>query len=165
MLCIKELFKFVHGMSYLSVCFCCVWGFLTSFFRRKNWLLNVGYVGWRAVEGKQFLICAPFTFLKRFWPKLHGSFFFVIKCSGAYCRDSSFRLQKCYPNYGPIFFSSYRIYSKQFLLCATATFPKRILFVQTSTEALSSGALAHIVGVLWLYSFWPHLERNFALKC
>jgi hypothetical protein len=59
------------------------------------------------------------------------------------------RLDNIWPNYGPLFISLYRIYSEQFF-CAQLLLHFSTDFDQTFTEALSSSALGHIVGVLRL---------------
>jgi hypothetical protein len=108
------------------------------------------------IYSEQFLLCAtPPTFLNGFWPNFHRSF--VIKCPGAYCWGVLW-LDNIWPNYGPLFYFLYRIYSEQFLLCTT---PPTFLNgfwpnFHRSFEALSSSALAYIVGILWLDNIWPN---------
>jgi hypothetical protein len=72
-------------------------------------------------------------------------------------------LDNIWPNYGPLFFfliQNYQYIVNKFF-CAELVLHFSTNFVQTFTEALSSSALAHIVGVLWLDNFWPNYGPSF----
>ena len=118
-------------------------------FRRKNLVIRLMNVGGRAGGRKQFLLCAtPPTFFKGFWRNFHKSF--VIKFPGAYRR--CFAIQTFLAELWPFDFSKY----SEIHFCAQLLLHLWMDFDQTFTKALSSSALAHIVGVFRFKYFWQN---------
>jgi hypothetical protein len=135
---------FVFGLCVCAcvrwcVCVCVRARVFNQAFQRKKLVITLRYVGGRASGLVNNFFCTQLLHFSRdFDQTLTEALAHIV---------GVLWLHNFWPNYGPLYFSSYRIYSEQFFCAQLLHFSKE--FVLPSTEALSSSALAHIVGVLF----------------